>query len=134
MSYVGRFGTSGKKHPFQLDAVVILPDHLRCIWTLPLGDTDCSMRWNMLKGHFSRAIEKGERISERNGQNGACGNVDYGSTCCEIRTIATNTPYPLVSRKTWQVADWPHSSFHDYAVVVHKRRTVHHNPGLPDIQ
>ncbi|MGH8469346.1 MAG: REP-associated tyrosine transposase [Gammaproteobacteria bacterium] len=58
------FGTSGEKHPFRSDVVVILPDHLHCIWTLPPGDTDCSMRWNMLKGHFSRAIEKGERISQ----------------------------------------------------------------------
>lgn len=27
-----------EKHPFQLDAVVVLPDHLHCIWTLPPGD------------------------------------------------------------------------------------------------
>lgn len=53
-----------EKHPFRSDAVVVLPDHLHCIWTLPPGDADFSMRWNLVKGHFSRAVEKGERISQ----------------------------------------------------------------------
>ncbi|MGH8621200.1 MAG: hypothetical protein ACRET3_03595 [Burkholderiales bacterium] len=48
-------------------AVVILPDHLHCLWTLPLGDSDFSTRWGLIKGHFSRAIEKGERVSQSRG-------------------------------------------------------------------
>ena len=44
--------------------MVILPDHLHCVWTLPPDDADFSIRWNLLKGHFSRSIEKGERISK----------------------------------------------------------------------
>ena len=28
------------RHPFRLEAVVILPDHLHCVWTLAPGDTD----------------------------------------------------------------------------------------------
>lgn len=31
-------------HPFDIDAWVLLPDHLHCIWTLPEGDSDFSMR------------------------------------------------------------------------------------------
>ncbi len=27
-----------KRHPFKIDAIVILPDHLHSIWTLPEGD------------------------------------------------------------------------------------------------
>ncbi|MFH0351584.1 MAG: transposase [Chromatiales bacterium] len=53
-----------ERRPFRLDAVVVLPDHLHCIWTLLPGDTDFSMRWNLLKGRFSHVIEKGERISQ----------------------------------------------------------------------
>jgi len=30
--------------PFTIDAVVILPEHLHCIWTLPPGDSDYSTR------------------------------------------------------------------------------------------
>lgn len=33
------------KRPFHIDAWVVLPDHLYCIWTLPPGDTDYSGRW-----------------------------------------------------------------------------------------
>jgi len=32
-------------YPFHIDAWVVLPDHLHCIWTLPAGDDDFSMRW-----------------------------------------------------------------------------------------
>jgi len=46
-----------------MDAVVILPDHLHCIWTLPQADADFLTRWNLLKGYFSRHITTGERIS-----------------------------------------------------------------------
>ena len=30
--------------PFELDAMVLLPDHLHCIWTLPDEDFDFSTR------------------------------------------------------------------------------------------
>ena len=33
-----------RRHPFNIDAAVILPDHLHCIWTLPEGDSDFSSR------------------------------------------------------------------------------------------
>ena len=29
-----------QEHPFFVDAIVILPDHLHAIWTLPLEDND----------------------------------------------------------------------------------------------
>ncbi|MGH8588775.1 MAG: hypothetical protein ACREXX_05395 [Gammaproteobacteria bacterium] len=38
---------------------MILPGQLHCVWTLPPGDTDYFTRWNLIKGLFSRAIEKG---------------------------------------------------------------------------
>jgi putative transposase len=57
------FGYAKQRHPFRMDAIVVLPDHLHCIWTLPPGESDFSGRWNSLKGYFSRNIEKGERIS-----------------------------------------------------------------------
>jgi len=41
-------------HPFKVDAIVILPDHMHCIWTLPAGDARFSMRWSAIKGHFTR--------------------------------------------------------------------------------
>lgn len=42
------------KHPYQIDAFVLLPDHLHCIWTLPNNDSDYSTRWRLIKSAFSR--------------------------------------------------------------------------------
>lgn len=43
--------------PFKIDAMVILPDHLHCIWRLPDNDADFSGRWREIKKAASRAID-----------------------------------------------------------------------------
>lgn len=53
------FTTVRKKHPFIIDAIVILPDHLHTIWHLPEGDADYSTRWNLIKRYFSIARDTG---------------------------------------------------------------------------
>ena len=42
-------------HPFIIDAMVILPEHLHAIWTLPIGDCDYSTRWRLIKSGFSNS-------------------------------------------------------------------------------
>lgn len=42
--------------PFQIDAMVILPEHLHCIWSMPEGDADYSSRWREIKKAASRQI------------------------------------------------------------------------------
>ena len=37
------------KYPFQVDAWVLLPDHMHAIWTLPIDDANFSMRWSLIK-------------------------------------------------------------------------------------
>jgi len=44
------------RHPFRFDALVILPEHLHCIMTLPEGDADFATRWNLIKCNFSRTV------------------------------------------------------------------------------
>jgi putative transposase len=44
-------------HPFKTDAIVILPDHLHCIWTLPVDDADFSTRWRLIKSYFSHRCQ-----------------------------------------------------------------------------
>jgi len=51
------------KHPFKLDAIVILPDHLHAIMTLPENDANYSMRWSLIKSYFSRGIVNKESIT-----------------------------------------------------------------------
>ena len=38
-----------KSQPFEIDAWVLLPDHMHCMWTLPEGDQDFSKRWGRIK-------------------------------------------------------------------------------------
>ena len=42
------------KHPFKIDAWVLLPDHMHCIWSLPERDADYSRRWGLIKTGFSK--------------------------------------------------------------------------------
>jgi putative transposase len=50
-------------HPFRIDAMVILPDHLHALWTLPARDDDYPMRWTLIKSGFSRRLPKDERLT-----------------------------------------------------------------------
>ncbi len=60
-------------HPFVIDAIVIHPDHLHCIWTLPPGDMNCQTRWALIKAGFSRLIPLDERRSESREKRGERG-------------------------------------------------------------
>ena len=51
-------------HPFDIEAIVVLPDHLHAIWTLPEGDADFALRWRLIKSTFSRSLATGETISK----------------------------------------------------------------------
>ena len=42
--------------PFTIEAWVLLPDHIHCIWTLPESDSDYSMRWGWLKKEFTKRV------------------------------------------------------------------------------
>jgi len=53
-----------QSRPFYIDAWVILPDHLHCIWTLPAHDDDYSSRWQAIKKTFSKSIQETEYRSE----------------------------------------------------------------------
>ncbi|WP_333876663.1 REP-associated tyrosine transposase, partial [Methylobacter sp.] len=51
-----------RTHPFVIEAIVVLPEHLHAIWKLPEGDADYPMRWSLIKSSFSRGLEKTESI------------------------------------------------------------------------
>jgi putative transposase len=57
------FRETRANHPFGIEAIVVLPDHLHAIWSLPESDRDFATRGRLIKAHFSRALPKGERIS-----------------------------------------------------------------------
>ena len=61
------------RRPFTLDAIVVLPEHLHAIWTLPPGYTDYATRWRLIKTVFSRGVEPTERRSKSRLEKGERG-------------------------------------------------------------
>lgn len=51
------FRLTQERLPFEIVAIVVLPDHLHCIWRLPEGDDDYSSRWSQIKSQFSRRLD-----------------------------------------------------------------------------
>ena len=107
-------------HPFRIDAVGILPEHLHCIMTLPENDADFSTRWNLIKGNFSRTIGDGERISQsrsKRGERGIWQRRFWEHLIRDQDDFNRHVDYihwnPVKHGWVRRVADWPHSSFHD---------------------
>jgi putative transposase len=53
------FADARRRRPFVIEAIVVLPDHLHCIWTLPPEDSDFSARRHDIKARFSARIARG---------------------------------------------------------------------------
>jgi putative transposase len=110
-----------RQRPFQIDAVVILPDHLHCIWTLPPNDADFSTRWRLIKSSFSRAMSIGERLSAQRmtKQERAIWQRRFWEHAIrDQRDFDVHLDYihfnPVKHGWVPRAADWPHSSFHRY--------------------
>src|SRR3954451_2967629 len=67
------FRETYRRHPFTTDAIVVLPDHLHMVWTLPEADADFAMRWQLIKSTFSRGLARNERISPSRAAKGERG-------------------------------------------------------------
>jgi len=60
-----------RRHPFEIDAMVVLPEHLHALWTLPPEDGDFSMRWMLLKQSFTRRLQTNGALDEHTGRSRA---------------------------------------------------------------
>ena len=47
-----------RSHPFEIDAFVVLPDHLHAIWKLPPDDANFSVRWRLIKTRFAKHSQR----------------------------------------------------------------------------
>jgi putative transposase len=107
------------RHPFAIDAIVILPEHLHAIWTLPDYDGDYATRWRLIKSTFSRALPTGETVSRSRSERGDRGIWQrryWEHTVRDEEDFAQHVDYihynPVKHEHVAQVKDWPHSSFH----------------------
>ena len=109
------------RYPFTIDAIVVLPDHLHTIWTMPEGDSDFAVRWNLIKGNFSRGLPRVENVSDsrlRKGERGIWQRRYWEHAIRNESDLERHIDYihfnPVKHGYAMRVADWPHSSFHRY--------------------
>jgi len=110
-----------QRHPFQVDAWVVLPEHIHAVWTLPPGDADFSKRWRLIKSGFSRALPKIEyRSSVRKaaGERGIWQRHFWEHLIRDEKDFERYVDYvhvnPVKHGLVAQVSQWPYSSFHRY--------------------
>ncbi len=106
------------KRPFHVDAWVVLPDHMHCIWTLPTDDADFSGRWKLIKTSFSKSLPPVEPLSRtrvRRGERGIWQRRFWEHTIRDDRDYATHMDYvhfnPIKHGYAGSVDAWPYSSF-----------------------
>ncbi len=109
------------EYPFSLDAVVILPEHLHCIWTLPAGDADYPDRWRRIKAAFSRRLpDSHPRFASKiaKGERGIWQRRYWEHTLRDEEDWQRHMDYihynPVKHKQVTRASDWPHSSFHRY--------------------
>ena len=108
------------RHPTRIEAMVILPDHLHCIWTLPPNDDDYPARWKMCKSRFSQKLHQTGATPPPNAQ----GEYPIWQRRYWERTIRDDSDLrrcidyihfnPVKHGHAQQVAGWPYSSFHRF--------------------
>ncbi len=116
-----------ERRPFRILAIVLLPDHLHTVWTLPEGDADYSLRWGKIKENFTRLFSP------------EVGDLDHPYSSSRLRHREANVwqrrfwehtirddddlkrcvDYlhwnPVKHRLVERVVDYPWSSFHKFA-------------------
>jgi len=106
---------------FAIEAIVILPDHLHAILTLPPGDSDFSDRWRRIKGHFTRsAVAAGVAVSRNHrGEYSLWQKRFWEHTIRDDQDFERCADYvhfnPVKHRLVSSPSDWPFSSLHRYA-------------------
>ncbi|HEB94726.1 MAG TPA: transposase [Gammaproteobacteria bacterium] len=114
-----------QQHPFTIDAWVLLPDHMHCLWTLPDQDADYSRRWGMIKAGFTKQVkplfQRGARLNQsrqrhREGtiwqrrfwEHQIRDEVDFQR---HMDYIHFN---PVKHGLVTEIIAWPYSTFHRY--------------------
>jgi len=115
------FRVTKQAHPFVMEAAVVLPDHLHCLWRLPPDDDKFPMRWRLIKAHFSRMLTGGEHISSsrmRKGERGIWQRRYWEHAIRDERDLRNHLDYihynPVKHGYLTNVIDWPYSSFHNH--------------------
>ena len=105
--------------PFHIDAWVVLPNHMHCLWTLPPNDDDFPARWQAIKIAFSASLPSEENRSSiqlRRRERGIWQRRYWEHTIRDEKDYAAHVDYihfnPVKHGLVQEPAHWPFSSFH----------------------
>jgi len=97
------------KHPFEIIAIIILPDHIHTIWKLPETSADFSTRWRLIKSHFTR------NWGRKNGYQMIWQNRFWEHTIQNGDDLSRHIDYihlnPVKHGYSLSPANWSYSSF-----------------------
>ena len=108
-----------RHRPFQIDAMVVLPDHLHAVWTLPDGDSDFSTRWKEIKTGFSKRTGARGHCSmskQLKGERGLWQRRFWEHLIRDEADYNAHVQYcwgnPVKHGYVKRAVDWQYSSFH----------------------
>ncbi|MFA6970505.1 MAG: transposase [Gallionella sp.] len=120
------FRAVSKTRPFEVDAIVVLPDHLHCILTLPPGDADFATRWRLIKTRFTKQCDPAFRAvanpARRAKREQAVWQHRYWEHLLRDETDYTrHVEYihfnPVKHGYAESAIEWPYSSFRRYVAA-----------------
>ncbi len=92
-----------QNYAFTIDAMVALPDHLHCIWTLPESDNNYAIRWRLVKTWFTKHCNQ------------------------DLRLVQNQTKARRQEQALWQHRYWEHA-IRDEDDFQHHVEYIHYNP------
>ena len=112
------FETIMEKRPFRVDAIVVLPDHIHCIWSLPKNESDFSTRWKEIKYRFSIHFRESFRPTnsmQKKKEKGLWQRRFWEHLIRDQDDFNRHVDYihynPVKHGLVKKPRDWPHSSF-----------------------
>jgi putative transposase len=108
-----------RDRPFDIDAWVVLPNHMHAVWTLPSEDSDFPTRWRLIKTFFAKALPTNEwrsHVHMARAERGIWQRRYWEHLIRDERDYAHHIDYcwfnPVKHGLVADVEDWPFSSFH----------------------
>ncbi|UUW74117.1 REP-associated tyrosine transposase [Pseudomonas oryzihabitans] len=109
------------RHPFDILAMVVLPDHLHALWRLPDDDGDYPLRWSLIKAGFSRQLPPLETVNlsrRLKRERGVWQRRYWEHRIRDEQDLQRHFDYihfnPVKHGHARRAVEWPYSSIHRY--------------------
>lgn len=108
-----------RERPFYIDAMVVMPDHIHCLWTLPIVRSDFLVRWESIEKRFAVLLFTSKSSTSKHIKSPSQKIWEYPVELEEIvdeLDYKTHMDYihfnPVKHGLVDQVVEWPYSTFH----------------------